>query len=307
MASTFICKKCFTSETCEVCRGYNAMMAESAKRAELDGVFARPVRIERSYWAERAERASSAERAYEAERLKEAEEAERVALGLSAITHCEWCYGRDEPHSGVRPCMGGGMLPIDRYGVINRVQDRFCCVDCVNEWLADHNCNGPYDEKLEVYRCQECSDCYDLASEHICISSWHPEHGYSICVNRDDEDCPQHNLWRPETDADEAETYCSCDSEDDADAECDHCVQYRADKAMEAISCGTHEGCVDCGMEYSVGLAQDPTRCPSCVLSAQFQCTGRQSSVLSPLTEPPVVDWTRRRTSVTSAILAKKN
>jgi len=44
-------------------------------------------------------------------------------------------------------------------------------------------------------------------------------------------------------------------------------------------------GCVDCGKEYSVGLALDPTRCPGCVLSAQFPCTGRRNSVTSPVAE----------------------
>ena len=57
-------------------------------------------------------------------------------------------------------------------------------------------------------------------------------------------------------------------------------------------------GCVDCGKEYSVGLALDPTRCPGCVLSAQHACvglsaqppcTGRRNSVTSPIPEPPAV------------------
>ena len=58
-------------------------------------------------------------------------------------------------------------------------------------------------------------------------------------------------------------------------------------------------GCVDCGEEYSVGLALDPTRCPRCVLSAQHPCVGlsaqhpcvgdRRNSVTSPIPEPPAV------------------
>jgi len=44
-------------------------------------------------------------------------------------------------------------------------------------------------------------------------------------------------------------------------------------------------GCVDCGKEYSVGLALDPTRCPRCVLSAQHPCTGRRNSVASTVAE----------------------
>jgi hypothetical protein len=60
-------------------------------------------------------------------------------------------------------------------------------------------------------------------------------------------------------------------------------------------------GCVDCGEEYSVGLALDPTRCPRCVLSAQHACVGlsAQHACVGLSAQHPCVG---RRNSVTSPV-----
>jgi hypothetical protein len=71
----------------------------------------------------------------------------------------------------------------------------------------------------------------------------------------------------------------------------DECGNVAPEEGAVCVYCSqrTQTGCVDCGEEYSVGLALDPTRCPRCVLSAQHPCVGRRNSVTSPIPEPPVV------------------
>jgi len=137
--------------------------------------------------------------------------------------------------------------------------------------------------------------CVDCEPTHVCSGEWDYDLGYRVCDNSDDEDCPQH------------EPQCTCDG---SGRMCDLC----AEEYMEPCrGCGVNShlwtdemycrscyverygdefpeaaappGCVDCGKEYSVGLALDPTRCPGCVLSAQFPCTGRRNSVTSPVAE----------------------
>ena len=54
-------------------------------------------------------------------------------------------------------------------------------------------------------------------------------------------------------------------------------------RMRRALAARERPGCVDCGKDYSVGLSQDPTRCPSCVLKSHLPCLGRRNSVSSPV------------------------
>ena len=75
---------------------------------------------------------------------------------------------------------------------------------------------------------------------------------------------------------------------------CCHTCHMKRVRSAPFYEAAAQTGCVDCGEEYSVGLALDPTRCPRCVLSAQHPCAGlsaggRRNSVTSPIPEPPAV------------------
>ena len=85
-----------------------------------------------------------------------------------------------------------------------------------------------------------CGPCWQqryglLACEteptHVCNGEWDYDLGYRVCDNSDDKDCPQH------------EPRCTCDGSGE---QCEYCVQYFADKAEEAIWCGTDEPLYEC-------------------------------------------------------------
>jgi hypothetical protein len=116
-----------------------------------------------------------------------------------------------------------------------------------------------------------------------------PEEG-GVCVHCEPPVCDQCGLspegrWRGRfcgsTCAEEylGEHRCDGEFEPEFDAHC-------CEDCLDCYGASPPPGCVDCGEDYSVGLALDPTRCPRCVLSAQHPCTGRRTSMASTVADP---------------------
>ena len=166
------------------------------------------------------------------------------------------------------------------------------CEDC-GAWsqvFPDNCCHTCHMKRVRSAPCEA-----KLTREHVCNGEWDYDLGYRVCDNSDDEDCPQHE---PRCTCDGSGRMCDVCAEEykepcrgcgvnshlwTDDTYCRACyVQRHGDEFPEVPP----PGCVDCGKEYSIGLALDPTRCPSCVLSAQLPCMGRRSSVTSPVADP---------------------
>ena len=139
----------------------------------------------------------------------------------------------------------------------------FCGKWCEAGWLDEHNCNGEWDEDLEVYNCTECSNCYnDLRNSRDLAERFY----LGECYGETDEGYEAARAWylgklgKPPMsqqaydlgkklmlwtgyhecngDMDYVRGYKVCDNHDDP---C--CPQYRAPAAIES----QHKLCTDCG------------------------------------------------------------
>jgi len=139
------------------------------------------------------------------------------------------------------------------------------CVDCAEPPVTHCEDCGAWSQ---VFPDNCCHTCHMARVRRAPADGWCPEGGvcvYCFCGST----CAEEYL---------SEHRCDGEFEPEFDAHC-------CEDCLDCYGASPPPGCVDCGEDYSVGLALDPTRCPRCVLSAQHPCTGRRNSVTSPVAE----------------------
>ena len=194
----------------------------------------------------------------------------REALGLRGIPRCAGGCGREmsstvrraaeegdawclQCHFHVEKCNGcGRATSVDPSTAL--------CVWCDQQMLEEAEQNGCPDCGTDTADWMRCDQCHD---EYLYNT-------YTVEMKSEDlrteiANCETLLFWN------------------DASPEGLERIEKNLARMRRALAARERPGCVDCGKEYSVGLSQDPTRCPSCVLKSHLPCLGRRNSVSSPV------------------------